>query len=172
MTTDFTLSLIVAMTRNRVIGLDGDLPWHLPEDLKFFQRKTLHCPVIMGRKTYDSVGEPLPKRTNIVLSRSARDTPGVHWVRTLDEALEVAAEATWPPQREPECFIAGGSDIYALAMPRADRAYITEIDADLEGDTFFPMLDANWQEVASEPFPADERHAYPFTIRTLRAVRA
>lgn len=139
------VSLIVAMDRNRVIGAGGRLPWHIPADLKRFRRLTLGHHVIMGRKTWESIGRPLPGRTNIVLTRQAGfRAEGACVVSSLDDALRLAAGDT-------EVFVIGGTEVYALALPRAQRAYVTEIDAAFGGDTWFPALPANeWREVARE----------------------
>ena len=154
------LSAIWAMTRNRVIGRGGDLPWRLPDDQRFFRRTTLGKPIIMGRKTFDEIGRPLPKRRNIVLSRREVATEGVDVARDLESALALAKSDA--PE---EAFIIGGAQIYALALPMLDRLYMTLIDTELEGDTWFPEFDlANWREVQRKDHPADDRHAWPFTI--------
>lgn len=154
------ISAIWAMTRNRVIGADGDLPWNLPDDQRFFRRTTLGKPVIMGRKTFDEIGKPLPKRRNIVLSRGGFNAEGAEVVTNLEAALALAASDT-----SEEAFIIGGAEIYALAWPRLDRLYMTLIDAELEGDTWFPDFDVTeWREVKRTEHLADERHAWPFTI--------
>jgi dihydrofolate reductase len=146
-----TVSLIVALDRNRLIGAGGRLPWHLPADLKRFRGLTLGHHVIMGRKTWESLGRALPGRTNVVLTRqSGFPAQGARVVSCLDDALRLAAADT-------EVFVIGGAEIYALALPRADRTYVTEIDAAFDGDTWFPPLPANeWREVSREP-----QHAAP-----------
>ena len=145
------LSLIVAMAKNRTIGLDGAMPWHIPEDLKFFKRVTMGHPVIMGRKTYQSIGTALPGRTNIVVTRNkdfeAADADVVH---DLSEALTKAkaTEELWRPDggRE-EIFVIGGADIYGQALPEAQRIYMTEVHQELPGDAFFPELaEGEWKE--------------------------
>jgi dihydrofolate reductase len=145
------LSLIVAMDRNRVIGAGGRLPWHIPEDLKRFRRLTLGHHVVMGRRTWESVGRPLPGRTNIVLTRQPGfRAEGAYVVSCLDDALRLAAGDT-------EVFVIGGAEIYVLALPRADRAYVTEIDAAFRGDVWFPPLPANeWREVSRETLYASK----------------
>ena len=154
------LSAIWAMTHNRVIGKDGDLPWRLPDDQRFFRRTTLGKPIIMGRKTFDEIGRPLPKRRNIVLSRRGLDVEGVEVARDLESALAMARSDA--PE---ETFIIGGAQIYALALPMLDRLYMTLIDTELEGDTWFPEFDlAGWREVQRTEHPADDRHAWAFTI--------
>ena len=135
------LSLIWAMTRNRVIGRDNTLPWRLPDEMRHFMRTTLGKPVIMGRKQFDAMGKPLPKRTNIVLSRDPTFAPnGAVVARTLDEAIQRARDVT---NESDEAVVIGGAQIYALALPRADRLYFTLIDAEIDGDTFFPEFAAN-----------------------------
>ena len=145
------LSLIVAMAKNRTIGLDGAMPWHIPEDLKFFKRVTMGHPVIMGRKTYHSIGAALPGRTNIVVTRNkdfeAADADVVH---DLSEALTKAkaTEELWRPDggRE-EIFVIGGADIYGQALPEAQRIYMTEVHQEHPGDAFFPELaEGEWKE--------------------------
>jgi len=153
------ITLIVAMARNRVIGCRGRLPWHLPDDLRFFKRMTLGKPVIMGRRTFESVGSPLPGRRNIVLSRNEGFAPpGVVVARTPEEALAAAEGAE-------EVMICGGSAIYEAFLPRATGLCLTLVDADVEGETLFPSLDASeWIEISREEHPADERHAHPFAF--------
>lgn len=140
------VSLIVAMDRNRLIGAGGRLPWHIPVDLKRFRRLTLGHHVIMGRKTWDSIGRPLPGRTNVVVTRQAGfRAEGARVVSSLDDALRLAAG-------DPEAFVIGGAEIYALALPRAQRVYATEIDAAFGGDTWFPPLPGEqWRQVSREP---------------------
>ncbi len=153
------ISIIVAMTENRVIGLQGAMPWHLPDDLKRFKSLTTGHPIIMGRKTYASIGKPLPQRTNIVLTRSALDDEGIQTARDLQHALELAAN-------NDETFIIGGGEIYQLALPHTQRCYVTQIHATLEGDTIFPPLGPNqWQLISDEYHPSDDRHAYAFTFQ-------
>lgn len=164
------VSLIVAVAANGVIGRDGDLPWRLPADLRFFKRVTMGHHLVMGRKTWESIGRALPGRTIVVLTRhperhpGLQEIPGVQVARDLPEALERAAG-------DPEVLIAGGAEVYARALPLATRLYLTRVAADVEGDTLFPMTDEQvreaWVEVAREEHAADERHAFPFTICTL-----
>ena len=154
------LSAIWAMTRNRVIGKDGDLPWRLPDDQRFFRRTTLGKPVIMGRKTFEEIGRPLPQRRNIVLSRRGLDIEGAEVVTNLEAALALARS-----EAPGEAFIIGGAEIYSLALPMTDRLYMTLIDTELDGDTWFPDFDTtNWHEVRRTDHAADEHHAWPFTI--------
>lgn len=156
------VSLIAALSSNRVIGRNNDLPWHLPDDMKYFMQTTKGHHVIMGRKNYDSIPEkfrPLPNRTNIVVSRQANlKLQQCVVVHSLKEGLDLARKAG-----ESETFIIGGSAIYQLGLPFADRLYLTEIRAELHGDTFFPAFNiTEWKEVSRTPHKADERHAYPF----------
>lgn len=156
------ISLIAALSRNRVIGRNNDLPWHLPDDMKYFMQTTKGHHVIMGRKNYDSIPEkfrPLPNRTNLVVTRQAGLTlPGCKVVHSVDEAVTIARKAG-----EPELFIIGGAAIYQLGLPLANRLYLTEIDATISGDTYFPEVQsATWKEVSRRHHPADERHAFPF----------
>lgn len=162
------LSMIWAMTRNRVIGVAGDLPWRLPDEMRHFMRTTLGKPVIMGRRTFESMDEPLPRRRNIVLTHARDFQPvGVEVVHELSDALELARESCATEGCD-ECLIIGGAEVYALGLPLADRLYETVVDADLEGDTFFPAFDeSDWQEVDSEFHPADDRHRYAYTTRVL-----
>ena len=140
------VSLVAALARGRVIGIENRLPWHLPEDLQRFKRLTMGAPVIMGRNTRESIGRPLPGRRNIVVTRQPQAAwNGCSVAHSLDEALALAADA-------PEVFVIGGAELYAQALPRADRLYLTFIDADVSGDAFFPELDpAAWREIAREP---------------------
>lgn len=150
-------SIVVAMDRNRVIGNKGDLPWHQRADLQRFKQITMGKPILMGRKTHDSIGRALPGRHNIILSRDGNYEPveGCTVVQDLDIALLVADSA--------EIMIVGGADIFAATLPRADRIYLTEIDAEVQGDTFFPAIDeTQWQEMHRESHPADEQNDYPY----------
>ena len=160
------VSLIWAMARNRVIGRANALPWKLPDEMRHFMRTTLGKPVIMGRKQFESMGKPLPKRTNVVLSRDARlAANGCVVVRTLDEAIDRAREVCGD---DGEAMVIGGAEIYALALPLADRLYCTAIDADIDGDVFFPEFDeSQWRELSSEHHDSDARHAFAYTIRIL-----
>lgn len=140
------ISLVAAMARNRVIGAGGRMPWHLPEDLKRFKKLTMGAPLIMGRKTHDSIGGPLPGRRNIVVTRRPGAIfRGCEVAHSLDEALALAGDA-------PEVFVIGGAELYRAALPRAERLYLTRIDAEYPGDTVFPEFDpADWRETAREP---------------------
>jgi dihydrofolate reductase len=152
--------LIAALAANGVIGRDGALPWRLPEDLKRFRRLTLGHTLLMGRKTFDSLGKPLDGRDNWVLSRDAAFAPaGVRVFASLQAALEAA-----PPQ----LFAIGGADLYAQLLPQAQRLELTEVHAEVSGDAFFPAIDrSQWREVAREDHSVDDRHAWPYSFVTL-----
>jgi dihydrofolate reductase len=156
------VSLLVAATENGVIGRDNGMPWHLPDDLKHFKALTLGKPVLMGRRTFDSIGKPLPGRTNLVLTRVANwAVPGATAVPDLDAALREAGAAA-------ELVVAGGAQVYALALPRASRIYLTRIHAVIDGDTRLSDLDLSaWHETSRELHPADARHAYAMSFITL-----
>ena len=155
------LSLIAAVAENGVIGTGGDLPWHLPADLKAFKRRTVGHTIIMGRKTYDSIGRPLPRRRSIVLTRrKGYASEGVEVAGSLEEALEMV-------QGEEEVFVVGGGEIYRQALPSADRLYLTRVHATPEGEVTFPPFDPTaWTLVEETPHPSDERHAHGFSFRT------
>ncbi len=161
MMTDLFISLVVAMAQNGVIGANGRIPWHLPDDLKWFRKVTMGKPVLMGRKTYESIPprfRPLPGRQNIVLTRQPDyEAPGAQVVHSVADALRAAAGA-------PELMVAGGAELYRLLLPQADRLFLTLIAADFVGDAFFPAYDAaEWVEQWRQEHAADARHAVPFT---------
>lgn len=159
------LSMIVAAAQNRVIGRDNALPWYLPNDLKYFKQTTLGKPIIMGRKTYESIGRPLPGRTNIVITRQADYQPeGVKVVHSVEEARDLAASVCLIDGQS-EAMIMGGAEIYTLALPHADRLYLTEVHADVEGDAYFPEYDkSDWQEVSREDFSAEGSNPYNYSF--------
>jgi len=156
------VSLIVALADNGVIGRDNALPWRLPEDLRRFKATTLGKPILMGRRTFESIGHALPGRANLVLTRAPHwSAPGVLVVHSVAEALAAAPGAA-------ELVVIGGAQVYQAFMPLAQRIYLTQVHAALAGDTYFADLDpAQWVEVAHEERAADERHAHPLTFRTL-----
>ncbi|HET9820951.1 MAG TPA: dihydrofolate reductase [Burkholderiaceae bacterium] len=155
--------LVVAVARGGVIGAAGALPWHLPADLAHFKRLTLGHAVIMGRATFESIGRPLPQRLNIVLTRQADYAPpGVEVVPSLAAAYARAAAHGGP------AMVIGGAKVYAQALGDAQRIELTEVHADLPGDTHFPPLGPDWPEVAREDHPADARNAYPYSFVTYR----
>ena len=162
------LSVIVAMAHNRVIGLNNQMPWHLPADLAWFKKNTLNKPVIMGRKTFESIGRPLPNRHNIVISRqiepSDNKISNVSWVKSIDEAISLAQA-----QQPDEVFIIGGGNIYQQILPLIDRLYLTHIDAELQGDTYFPdYLPEQWQVIYQQDHQADEKNSYPYQFEILQ----
>ncbi|CAH8227451.1 type 3 dihydrofolate reductase [Vibrio aestuarianus] len=148
------ISMIAAMADKRVIGKDNQMPWHLPADFAWFKRCTLGKPVIMGRKTYESIGRPLPGRHNIVISRDASlMIEGVCVAPSIDEAIKVAGDVD-------EVMIIGGGSIYQACMTKANKLYLTFIDLNVEGDTQFPEWGSEWQEVHREAYQADEKNAH------------
>ncbi|MBR9919838.1 MAG: dihydrofolate reductase [Bacteroidetes bacterium] len=149
------ISAIVAAGKNNVIGKDNEIPWYLPNDLKYFKRTTLNHHVIMGRKSFESIGRPLPKRTNVVITRNAFFTAsGVQVVHSIDEALHNAVN-----QGEHEAFIIGGGEIYKQSMPFWDRVYLTRVNIEMEGDAYFPELDPKeWKLVSEDPQQTDEKN--------------
>ncbi len=153
------VSLIAAMSENRVIGRDGALPWHLPRDMQRFKQLTMGHAVVMGRKTYETMGKPLPGRRNMILTRSRYYRPeGIEVFPTLIDALEAASD-------DPEVFVAGGEQIYRLAMPHADRIYLTVIHATFSGDTFFPEFETgDWRLEEAVRHESDVHHRSPFSF--------
>lgn len=151
------LTLVVAYAQNRAIGRDNALPWRLPGDLAHFKRTTLGAPIVMGRKTWESLGRPLPGRRNIVITRNAGyRAEGAEVAPDLDTALRDAGDA-------PEIFVIGGAQVYGLALPRAQRIVATEVHAEVEGDAFFPALPAGqWREVSRHPQAAENGYRYDF----------
>lgn len=166
------IALIWAMARNRVIGRDNTLPWRLPADMQHFRRLTLQHPVLMGRKTFESLGRPLPERFNIVISRDpGYSASGCRVARTLDEAIQIAMSEL--PPHDPQLFVIGGENLYAQMLPRADRLYVTLVDADIEGDARFPDFDwSEWREIERRDHPADEKNPYACTFVTLERKNA
>ncbi len=169
MTTSVKLCLIVARAKNGAIGKDGDLPWRLSDDLLHFKRTTKGCPVIMGRKTWESLPyKPLPGRDNLVLSRDGNYALPQARVFTSMEAAIATGKSLAVAAGRSECFIVGGETIYGAALPFADRLYITEVDTEIEGDAFFPDFDETaYQEVERRAIAADEKNQYDYVIRTL-----
>lgn len=161
------ISLISAMTHARVIGIDNRLPWRLPADLRRFKALTLAKPIVMGRKTFISLGRPLPDRHNIVLTRTPDFVaPGCTLVADIPAALAAAGAA-------PEIMIIGGADLYAQMLPRAQRLYLTLIDAEIPGDAFFPAWDGTqWQEIAREDHCSAAEFPYPYSFLTLNRMAA
>lgn len=153
------LSLIAAMARNRVIGRDNTLPWRLPEDLRYFKATTLGKPVIMGRKTWESLGRPLPGRLNIVVTRNASyRAEGATVVTGLPQAIAAAGEVE-------EAFVIGGAELYRQALPLAQRIYLTEIATDVDGDASFPeFADSDWAEISRDPQRAESGLEFAFVV--------
>ncbi|MCR9270663.1 MAG: dihydrofolate reductase [Henriciella sp.] len=169
MSAEIKLCLIVARAQNGVIGKDNDLPWRLSDDLKHFKATTKGCPVIMGRKTWESLPRrPLPGRDNIVLSRDGQyAAPGARVFTSIDAAIETA-RALAAAAGKSEVFVTGGSAIYAAALPFADRLYITEVATTLDGDASFPAFDeTDYIETRREAVAASEKNEFAFIIRTL-----
>lgn len=157
-----TIALIAAMGRNRVIGRDGALPWRLPADLRHFRALTTGKPVLMGRKTFESIGRPLPDRTNVVVTRRfGFHADGCAIFGDLESAFEAFHDS-------PELMVIGGASIYGQALPRATRIYLTVIDADFDGDTFFPEIDmTSWTESTRSDHPADGQNGFDYSFRVL-----
>ncbi len=154
------LSLIAAVSENQVIGKHNQLVWHLPADMRFFKNTTMGHTLIMGRKTFESFGKPLPGRKSIVITRQKYwQYEGVEIVHSLEEAIKAA------PHDE-EVFIVGGAEIYRLALPLCEKMYLTIVHHQFEGDTFFPPVDfSQWHLISEEKHPSNEKHAYAFSIR-------
>ncbi|MDO9919109.1 type 3 dihydrofolate reductase [Glaesserella parasuis] len=150
------ISVIVARTLNKVIGKDNAMPWHLPVDLAWFRENTLGKPVIMGRKNYESIGRLLPKRPNIILSRSGFAIDGAYSAISLEQAVELAKNFA----NSDEIMIIGGGELFKQTMPFADKLYLTEIQANIEGDTFFEFDETQWQQIAEKWSEIDEQNSY------------
>ncbi|HET6491867.1 MAG TPA: dihydrofolate reductase [Burkholderiales bacterium] len=155
------LSIIVAMAKNRVIGAAGRIPWYLPNELQLFKRVTMGHSIIMGRKTYESIGRLLPGRTTVIVTRRpGYHVPGAVVAHSIDAAIAACGA-------DEEIFVIGGGELYREALPRADRIYLTTVDAEPAGDTFMPEMNpADWRERSGESFSADDRHphAYRFSV--------
>ena len=155
------ISMIAAMADNRIIGKDNQMPWHLPADFAWFKRCTMGKPVVMGRKTYESIGRPLPGRLNIVISRDETlKIEGVTTVTSIEQALDVAGDVE-------EVMIIGGGAIYAACLPMANKLYVTHIEAAIDGDTQFPDWGDQFKETYSEMYQADEKNAYNMRFTVL-----
>ncbi len=157
------ISMIAAMAHDRVIGKDNQMPWHLPADLAHFKRVTLGKPVLMGRKTFESIGRPLPGRRNLVISRNpGYQAEGIEVVGSVEAALALLAGSSVE-----ELMVIGGGHLYAEMLPSADRLYLTQIDLAVEGDTRFPAFDdGQWQRIDCESHPADEKNPHPYSFET------
>jgi len=157
------VSCIVAIAKNNVIGKDNDIPWYLPADLKYFKKTTLNHHIIMGRNCYESIGKPLPKRTNVVLTRNPfYIVSNCYVTNSIEEALKIAKD-----NGEEEAFIIGGAQIYEQSMHLCDKLYLTEVDLEVEGDVFFPKINFDeWKLISEDAHQADEKnqHDYVFKI--------
>ena len=160
------ISLIVAMAEQRVIGRGNTMPWHLPADLRHFKAVTMGKPVVMGRRTFESIGRPLPGRRNLVISRNPEwQAAGVDVAPSLEAALAMLADYE-------EVMIIGGGQLYAEALPRADRLYLTHIELAVEGDTFFPDYQRHqWQQIEQSSHPADDKNPHAYRFETLQRQR-
>lgn len=158
------ISIIAAIAQNHAIGLNNQLIWHLPDDLQFFKKTTLNCSIIMGRKTFDSIGKALPKRKNIIISSNLNfKVPNGFVVKNMQEALTIADSE--------EVFIVGGASIYEQSMLIANKMYITKVHHSFKGDTFFPEIDPKvWQVTAQENHFKDEKHAFDFSFITYEKI--
>lgn len=155
------INIVVAIASNNAIGKENKLLWHLPNDLKHFKEVTSGRSIIMGRKTFDSIGRPLPKRRNIIITRQSIEIPGCEVVSSLTEAIELC-------KSEDEVFIGGGAQIYEQALPITQKIYLTIVHQAFEADTFFPQLDPSvWSETAREDHEADDRNPIPYSFITL-----
>ncbi|MBU7593196.1 dihydrofolate reductase [Metabacillus halosaccharovorans] len=152
------ISLIVAMDKHRLIGRDNQLPWHLPQDLAYFKKVTMYHKIIMGRKTFESIGRPLPGRENIIVTRdSTYSQEGCTILHSIEEILELSSRS------DEELFVIGGAEIFKEILPVSDRLYITEIDDVFEGDTYFPdRKDTEWKKILVEKGTRDEKNPYDF----------
>jgi dihydrofolate reductase len=156
------LALIWAAAENDVIGREGDLPWHLPKDLKRFKALTLDHTILMGRKTFESIGRPLPRRRSIVISRNPDyRAPGAEVVSSLASGLALARQ----DGADAECFVIGGAEILRAALPLATKIYLTRVHAEVAGNVLFPFDPSQWQLKTEEHHPADSRHPYSFTFQ-------
>ncbi len=160
------LSIIAAMSANRVIGRNNDLPWRLPADWKRFKSLTMEHHLIMGRKTFESIGQPLPGRTTVVITHQTDYAPeGVLVAHSVEQALQMAAG-------DDEVFVAGGAQIYQQVLPRADRLYLTSIHEDFEGDTHFPEFEeSDWKLISEEGYGPDEKNPYAYTFLIYERLR-
>lgn len=161
------VSIIVAMAKNRVIGAANGIPWHLPNELKLFKSVTMGHPIVMGRRTYESINRLLPGRTTVIVTRQpGYQVPGAIIAHSLEDAI-----AACPA--DDEIFVIGGGELYKSALPMADRIYLTTVDAAPDGDTFMPEFDlGEWRETSSQSYPADNEHRYAYRFAVYDRVRA
>ncbi|TBR43524.1 type 3 dihydrofolate reductase [Marinomonas agarivorans] len=171
------LSLIVAMSENRVIGINNSLPWHLPNDLQYFKKVTMGKPIIMGRKTYESIGRPLPGRRNIIITRQKDYAgqvkhDGIDVVSSLDAAIQLGEDIAFVEGHE-EVFVIGGADIYQQALSKADRLYITHVLAHVEGDAYFPEVDwLNYTQLSRVDHAAEGPNPYDYCFRVYQTTNS
>ena len=153
------ISFVVAIGQNNVMGKDNAIPWHIPADLKFFKKVTMGHPIVMGRKTYDSIGKPLPGRENIIMTRNQNYAQeGCTVIHTIEELLKLE-------EKNEEVCVIGGAEIFKITFPHADRLYLTKINHEFEGDTFFPDFDeSEWKIISEEKGPKDEKNPYDYTF--------
>lgn len=157
------MMLIAAMSQNRVIGVNNQLPWHLPNDLKHFKSVTMGKTIVMGRKTFESIGKPLPGRRNVVLTRDLEWKAPCETLHTIESVLSMA-------ETEDVCVI-GGAEIYAQCMPFAQELFLTQIEVNLEGDAYFPEIDVTqWKEVLHEKHAQDDKHAFGYSFLHLKKI--
>jgi dihydrofolate reductase len=163
-----TISCIVAIAHNRVIGKDNDIPWYLPADLQYFKKTTINHHIIMGRNCYASIGKPLPKRTNVIVSRDPYFISSNCLVaRSIPEALHMAHE-----NGETEAFIIGGGQIYTQSIDLWDKLYLTEVDLTVDGDVFFPVIDmSQWELISEEKHSKDDKNDFDYTFKVLKRIR-
>lgn len=162
--------IVVAVSRNGVIGREGDMPWRLPSDLKHFKAVTMGKPIVMGRKTFESIGRPLPGRANIVISRTSGPIEGVEVVRSLDDAIALGRRRAVEAGADAVAVV-GGGEIYAQAMPLADALHVTHVEAEIEGDTRFPAIDPTlWRLVSDIAVPAGERDSHDMRFALYRRI--
>lgn len=165
---EMLVSAIVAVAKNLVIGKHGQIPWYLPADLQYFKRTTLNHHIIMGRRSFQSIGRPLPHRSNVVITRDAYfAATGCVVLHSLEQALEWAYD-----NGESEAFIIGGGEIYRQSMPYWDRLYLTEVEMEVEGDTYFPEPDwREWELVSDQAFQPDEKNEHPYCFKVFERQR-
>lgn len=166
-----TIAMIVAMAENRVIGRDNQLPWHLPNDLKHFKATTMGKPVVMGRKTFESIGKPLPGRSNIIVTSNAGFiAAGVKVAHSIEEAVELARGIAVVDGVD-EIMVIGGAQLYEAILPKTDRIYLTQVHGDVVGDAFFPaLIDSQWRETGRQEFKAVEQNVFDYSFLILDRV--
>ena len=168
LTPEIKISMIVAVAENGVIGNNNQLPWYLPEDLKYFKRVTMGKPIVMGRKTFESIGKPLPGRTNIVVTRNTEyAAEGVKIVSSINEAIKLADDIALLDGSN-ELMVIGGAQLYADILESVERIYLTEVHAEVKGDAFFPNIErSKWEEVAREKYLAEGPNSYDYSFVVL-----